>query len=109
MYETILYSTEGPNSQEGQIATITLNRPDELNTIVPPMPDEVEHAVATATRDPDVKVIDIMRSGYDDIEAFLDEVSECEHVISTSLHGLIVAQAYGIPVGWAVMSTREPS
>ena len=48
-----------------------------------------------------------MRGSYDGIEAFLDEVSECEHIISTSLHGLIVAQAYGIPVGWAVMSTSE--
>ena len=33
MYETILYSTEGA------MATITLNRPEELNTIIPPMPD----------------------------------------------------------------------
>ena len=33
-YETLLYDTDGP------IATITLNRPERLNTIVPPMPDE---------------------------------------------------------------------
>ena len=45
-YETILYETDGP------IATITLNRPDELNTIVPPMPDEVEAAVHAATARP---------------------------------------------------------
>ena len=38
-YSTILYAVDGP------IATITLNRPDSLNTIVPPMPDEVEDAV----------------------------------------------------------------
>ena len=35
-YETILYGVEGA------VATITLNRPESLNTIVPPMPDEVE-------------------------------------------------------------------
>ncbi len=35
----ILYSADGP------VATITLNRPDSLNTIVPPMPDEVQAAV----------------------------------------------------------------
>ena len=57
MYETILYSTEGP------VATITLNRPDQLNTIVPPMPDELEHAVATATRDDDIKVIVLRGAG----------------------------------------------
>ena len=39
MAETILYATDGP------VATITLNRPEQLNTIVPPMPDEVEAAV----------------------------------------------------------------
>jgi enoyl-CoA hydratase len=57
MYETILYSTKDP------IATITLNRPEELNTIIPPMPDEVEHAVAAATRDPEVKVIVLRGAG----------------------------------------------
>ena len=38
-YETILYAPTG------RVATITLNRPERLNTIVPPMPDEVEAAV----------------------------------------------------------------
>src|SRR5215831_11481490 len=56
-YETILYETDGP------IATITLNRPDELNTIVPPMPDEVEAAVHAATRDKAVKVIVLRGAG----------------------------------------------
>jgi len=56
-YETILYSAAGP------VATITLNRPERLNTIVPPMPDEVEQAVAAATRDPAVKVIVLRGAG----------------------------------------------
>ena len=56
-FETILYSTSGP------VATITLNRPEQLNTIVPPMPDEVESAVGEATRDPEVKVIVIRGAG----------------------------------------------
>jgi len=56
-YETILYATDGP------VATITLNRPERLNTIVPPMPDEVEHAVAAATRDRGVKVIVVRGAG----------------------------------------------
>ena len=50
-YETLVYDVEGP------IASITLNRPDQLNTIVPPMPDEIERAVAEAVRDEAVKVI----------------------------------------------------
>ena len=56
-FETILYDTAGP------VATITLNRPERLNTIVPPMPDEVEAAVALATRDADVKVIVLRGAG----------------------------------------------
>lgn len=45
------------------IATITLDRPDRLNTIVPPMPDELEAAVHRATRDPDVKVMVLRGAG----------------------------------------------
>jgi enoyl-CoA hydratase len=56
-YETILYTTDG------QRATITLNRPEALNTIVPPMPDEVEDAVTVATRDPAIKVIVVRGAG----------------------------------------------
>jgi enoyl-CoA hydratase len=56
-FETIIYTVEPP------IATITLNRPDQLNTIVPPMPDEVEAAVAGAVRDPAVAVIVLRGAG----------------------------------------------
>jgi enoyl-CoA hydratase len=64
-YETISYSVEGP------VATVTLNRPERLNTIVPPMPDEFEAAIKAATMDRQVRVI-VMRgagrafcAGYD--------------------------------------------
>ncbi|MCC7534938.1 MAG: crotonase/enoyl-CoA hydratase family protein [Deltaproteobacteria bacterium] len=50
-YETLRYDAVGP------IAAITLNRPEQLNTIVPPMPDEIEHAVERASRDAAIKVI----------------------------------------------------
>jgi enoyl-CoA hydratase len=56
-YETIHYATDGA------VATITLNRPEQLNTIVPPMPDEIEDAVARATRDTTVKVIVVRGAG----------------------------------------------
>ena len=57
MYETLLYSVTDA------VATITLNRPDRLNTIVPPMPDEFEHAITTAERDSAVKVIVLRGAG----------------------------------------------
>jgi enoyl-CoA hydratase len=56
-FETILYAVDGP------VATITLNRAERLNTIVPPMPDEVEAAVGRATRDQEVKVIVLRGAG----------------------------------------------
>jgi enoyl-CoA hydratase len=56
-FETIIYETAGP------VATITLNRPEQLNTIVPPMPEELETAVHAATRDPAVKVIVLRGAG----------------------------------------------
>jgi enoyl-CoA hydratase/carnithine racemase len=56
-YETLLYETAGP------IATITLNRPQRLNTIVPPMPEELEKAVNRAVVDAEVKVIVLRGAG----------------------------------------------
>jgi enoyl-CoA hydratase len=47
----------------GQVATITLNRPERLNTIVPPMPEELESAVERAVADPQVKVIVLRGAG----------------------------------------------
>jgi enoyl-CoA hydratase len=55
--KTVLYQTDGP------IATITLNRPERLNTIVPPMPEEFEQAVHAASTDSEVKVIVLRGAG----------------------------------------------
>jgi enoyl-CoA hydratase len=56
-YETLLYRAED------SIATITLNRPESLNTIVPPMPEEIEAAITRASSDPEVKVIILRGAG----------------------------------------------
>ena len=56
-FQTLLYDAEAA------IATITLNRPERLNTIVPPMPDELEAAVHAAVADPQVKVIVLRGAG----------------------------------------------
>jgi enoyl-CoA hydratase/carnithine racemase len=56
-YETILLDVTSP------VATITLNRPDHLNTIVPPMPEEFENAIAGAANDSSVKVIVVRGAG----------------------------------------------
>lgn len=48
-----------------------------------------------------IKLISIRRKGTEQIESFIDEICSCKKVFSTSLHGLIIAQAYGIPAQWA--------
>jgi len=56
-YETLLYAVGDA------VATITLHRPERLNTIVPPMPEEFEAAVRRATLDEAVKVIVVRGAG----------------------------------------------
>ena len=56
-FQTLLYDTAGA------VATITLNRPERLNTIVPPMPEELELAVHRAIADSEVKVIVLRGAG----------------------------------------------
>jgi len=36
-----------------------------------------------------------------DWQEFIDEVLSCERIVSSSLHGIVLAEAYGIPTEWA--------
>jgi enoyl-CoA hydratase len=56
-YETILYAVDG------SIATITLNRPEQLNAIAGPVPHEIEKAMHAATIDERVKVVVLRGAG----------------------------------------------
>jgi enoyl-CoA hydratase len=57
-FETLVYTSDGP------IATITLNRPKQLNTIVPPMPEEFETAINLAVKDASIKVVILRGAGH---------------------------------------------
>lgn len=43
------------------------------------------------------KIIDLRTS---DVEHIVSEITSCKYVLSTSLHGLIVSHAYGVPALW---------
>ena len=47
-----------------------------------------------------VKVIDVLSS----LDKFFAEMSQCEMILSSSLHGIIFAHAYGKPALWIEMS-----
>ncbi len=56
-FQTLLYD------RADGVGTITLNRPERLNTIVPPMPEELEEAVHRADADEEVRVIVLRGAG----------------------------------------------
>lgn len=64
---------------------------------------DYKRAVEIFEGDPGVKVIDLLTM---DVEAVTREILECKKTISSSLHGIIVSQAYGIPSIWVKFSDK---
>ena len=51
---------------------------------------------------PNILLIDITLG----VERFIDDITSCSKIISSSLHGLIVANTYNIPCVWVQVSDR---
>lgn len=64
--------------------------------------DKADPALRLLHKQTDVCFIDI----ESDIEEFVDKIVSCESIVSSSLHGLIAADAYGIPRVWLKLSKR---
>jgi len=47
-----------------------------------------------------IKIINVC----DTVESIIDQVNQCEAILSSSLHGLIIADAYDIPAKWVECS-----
>jgi pyruvyltransferase len=53
---------------------------------------------------PDVKLIDL---GTTDVEGVIEAMLSCRYIVTGSLHGLVMADAYGIPSAWVMTGTAE--
>lgn len=66
------------------------------------IPHYVEHQFFP-TQDPQVKFIDVTSPDW---RRTVDEICSCDVVLSSSLHGIIVAEAYDVPAVWVSASDR---
>ncbi len=70
--------------------------------IVPHYVDKRHPWVQKHRRDPQVLILDI-ESG---IQEFVQSVKSCDLILSSSLHGLICSDAYGVPNAWVQLSDK---
>lgn len=70
--------------------------------IIPHFREHDMEVVDRLRRQDDVLVIDI-RSG---LHRVADDINRCHHIASSSLHGLVAADGYGIPAIWIRFSDR---
>ncbi|MBN7817526.1 polysaccharide pyruvyl transferase family protein [Algoriphagus pacificus] len=82
----------------------------------PTFPKEYKLGIIPHFKELDEKVIQDIKSKYGfeiniinptiDIFKFADEVSKCESILSSSLHGLVLAESYGIPTARISISNK---
>lgn len=70
--------------------------------IVPHFVDQKSHLIDQFRNKEEVLIIDITGG----INKFVDEVCSCEKIASSSLHGIIAADAYGVPSTWIRFSDK---
>lgn len=66
------------------------------------VPHYLDHDLVRVN-DPQVRTIDVRTRSW---RRFVDQIAACELVVSSSLHGIIIAEAYGIPAVWLRASDR---
>ena len=66
--------------------------------IIPHFRDKNNPIILKNSQDSTVKVIDVQK--IQPWHRFIDEICSCEYIASSSLHGLIISDAYGIPNVW---------
>ncbi len=70
--------------------------------VLPHYVDHTPEVLAPYIDDEDALIINVR----DSVESIIDRIVSCKRIITSSLHGLIVADAYGIPVEWVEWSDK---
>lgn len=70
--------------------------------IIPHYVDQDSVLLDRFRKDPGIHFINVRGP----INKIMDEINSCERILSSSLHGLIVADAYGIPSLWIKLSDK---
>lgn len=68
--------------------------------IIPHYKDKYNENILNFKNQPEVKIIDIENS----INNVVDQICSCRYIASSSLHGIIMADAYNIPSTWLKFS-----
>jgi pyruvyltransferase len=55
----------------------------------------------------DIDEATIISCVTDDVRGFIENISQCECIVSSSLHGVIISHAYGIPALWMRFSEDD--
>ena len=63
---------------------------------------DIEHPLVQQLEQAGARILDITKNAED----FIDDLLECEHTISSSLHGLIASDSYGIPNQWITLKNE---
>jgi pyruvyltransferase len=66
--------------------------------------DKYSPFILKAMEYPGWKVIDINQA--DNVTNFVKEIHECKYILSSSLHGIIIADSYGIPAYHTMLSNK---
>ena len=71
--------------------------------IIPHYVDKNNEWLSTVKNNPEIKILNIQENNP---FTFIDELLSCEKIASSSLHGIIVADAYVIPSTWIEFSDK---
>lgn len=93
-----------PLGDPGLFAAAMLGRPGARRDIgiVPHYNNKADPMVAALSRLPGVRILDVERDGVE----VCHDIRQCAVILSSSLHGLIVADAFGIP-NWRLGFERQ--